>query len=254
MKSSVPSQIGTMKKKQNFITIEFSIGNIKEMNNLENSNQLQEEEVEGEQEVMNRIEADQELEEADTFMGGGADPQLGMMIKIKNGMKDIVDGMSHKKQTQDMKKIGHKKEKEDTIEKNMMIEDMMIETSRGLLVEVRTAECTKITEEDLAAEIDQTVLEDMEDTKMTEKIVEEGQQRQVDTQAENMKQKIERKTMIRREQEAQLPEEENTEKTALIMNMDMKEKEEEVEEVTHLRQDTEVEIPATIDEGGAQGP
>ena len=225
------------------------------MNNLQNSNWLQEEEVEGEQEVVNRLEADQELEEADTFMGEGADPQLGMMTKIRNGMKDIVNGMSHKKQTQDMKKkIGHKKEKEDTVEKKNMIEDTMIETSRGLLVEDRTAECIKITEEDLSAEIGQTVLEDMEDTKMTEKIVEEGQQRQVDIQAEDMMQKIERKMMRRKEQEAQPPEEENTEKIALIMNMVMKEKEEEAEEATHLKEDIEVKIPATINEGGARGP
>ena len=224
------------------------------MNNLQISNRPQEEEVEGEQEVVNKLEADQELEEVDTSMEGGADPQLGMMKKIKNGMKDIIDGMSHKKQTQDMKKIGHKKEKEDTIEKNMMIEDMMIETNRGLLVEDRTAEDIKITEEDLSAEIGQTVLEDMEDTKMTEKIVEEGQQKQVDIQAEDMMQKIERKMMRRKEQEAQPPEEENTEKIALIMNMVMKEKEEEAEEATHLKEDTEVKIPATIDEGGAQGP
>ena len=196
---------------------------------------------------MNRLEADQELEEADTFMGEGADPQLGMMTKIKNGMKDIVNGMSHKKQTQDMKKkIGHKKEKEDIVEKKNMIEDTMIETSRGLLVEDRTAECIKITEEDLAAETDQTVLEDMEDTKMTEKIVEEGQQRQVDIQAEDM--------MRRKEQEAQPPEEENTEKIAQIMNMVMKEKEEEAEEATHLKEDIEIKIPATINEGGARGP
>ena len=114
-----------------------------------------------------------------------------------------------------MKKIGHKKEKEDTIEKNMMIEDMMIETNRGLLVEDRTAEDIKITEEDLSAEIGQTVLEDMEDTKMTEKIVEEGQQKQIDIQAEDM--------MRRKEQEAQPLEEQNTEKIAQIMNMVMKE-------------------------------
>ena len=185
------------------------------MTNLQISNRPQEEGVEGEQEVVNKLEADQELEEVDTSMEGGADPQLGMMKKIKNGMKDIIDGMSHKKQTQDMKKIGHKKEKEDTIEKNMMIEDMMIETNRGLLVEDRTAEDIKITEEDLSAEIGQTVLEDMEDTKMTEKIVEEGQQKQIDIQAEDM--------MRRKEQEAQPLEEQNTEKIAQIMNMVMKE-------------------------------
>ena len=223
-------------------------------NNLLNSKLLQEEEAEVVQEEVISLEVDQEVEEADTSMGEGADPQHGMMTKTKNGMKDTINGMSPKKQTQDMKKTGNKKEKEGLVEKKNMKEDMKTETRRGPPAKVRTAECNKKTVEDLAAEPDQTAQEDMENMKMTEKITEEGQQRPVDTQAENMKQKIERKTMIRREQEAQLPEEENTEKTALIMNMDMKEKEEEAEEATHLRQDTEVEIPATIDEGGAQGP
>ena len=66
------------------------------MTNLQISNRPQEEGVEGEQEVVNKLEADQELEEVDTSMEGGPDPQLGMMKKIKNGMKDIIDGMSHK--------------------------------------------------------------------------------------------------------------------------------------------------------------
>ena len=46
----------------------------------------------------------------------------------------------------------------------------------------------------------------------------------------------------------------DTEKIAPTMNMDMKVKEEEAEEVIHQRQDTEEETPAITNEGGAQGP
>ena len=227
-------------------------------NNLLNSKLLQEEEAEVVQEEVISLEVDQEVEETDTSMGEGADPQHGMMTKTKIGMKDTINGMSPKKQTQDMKKTGNKKEKEGLEEKRRkeknMKEDMKTETRRGPPAKVRTAECNKKTVEDLAAEPDLTAQEDMENMKMIEKVTEEGQQRPVDIQVETTKQRIEGKMMIRREQEAHLPEEGDTEKIALIMTVDMKEEEEEAEGVAHQKQDTEEEIPATTNEGGAQGP
>ena len=131
---------------------------------------------------------------------------------------------------------------------------MKTETRRGPLAEVHTVECIKRTVEDLAAETDLAAQEDMVDMKMIEKVTEGGQKRPVDTQVEDMKQKTEGEMMIRREQEAQLPEEGDTEKIAPTMNMDMKVKEEEAEEVIHQRQDTEEETPAITNEGDAQGP
>ena len=129
---------------------------------------------------------------------------------------------------------------------------MKTETRRGPLAEVHTVECIKRTVEDLAAETDPAAQEDMIDMKMIEKVIEGGQKRPVDMQVEDMKQKTEGEMMIGREQEAQLPEEGNTEKIAPTMNM--KVKEEEAEEVIHQRQDIEEETPAIINEGDAQGP
>ena len=89
-------------------------------------------------------------------MGGEADPKDGMM---KKEMKNMIDGTHHKDQTKDMKKkIRHKKEIEDTVERNL-IEDTMIEASRDPLEEQRTVEYIKMKEEeDLPAEIDQAAL------------------------------------------------------------------------------------------------
>ena len=120
------------------------------------------------------------------------------------------------------KKIRHKKEIEDTVEKKNMIEDTMIEASRGLLVEQRTVEYIKMNEEDLPAEIDQAVLGDMGDTMMIEKMVEEDQQKLVNIQTEDMMKKTEEQMMRRKEQEA--PQGEDIEKTVLTMNMVLKEK------------------------------
>ena len=83
-------------------------------------------------------------------------------------------------------------------------------------------------------------------------VTKEGQQRP-DMLTEIMKERKEGKKMTRREQEV-LPEEGEIGKIALIMIMNMKEEEEEVEGVTHQKQDLGQEIPATINEGGAQGP
>ena len=84
-------------------------------------------------------------------------------------------------------------------------------------------------------------------------VTKEGQQRP-DMLTEIMKERKEGKKMTRREQEAHLPEEGDTGKIALIMTVDMKEEEEEAEGVAHQKQDIEEKIPATTNEGGAQGP
>ena len=218
-----------------------------------------EEEAEVFQEVVVNIEVEQEVEEVDPTMEEGADPH-GMN---KNGKMSIIDGMSHKKQTQDMLKIENMKKKEGLEEKmrekKNMKEDMKAETRRGQRAEadpparVRTAECNKKVEEDLAAEPDPTAQEGIEDMRKIETVTEEGQQRP-DMLAETMKKKKEGKKMTRRGQEAHLPEEGDTGKIAPTMTMNMKEEEEEVEGVTHQKQDIEEEIPATTNEGGAQGP
>ena len=182
---STPFQNGNMKKLNSLIP-ETLIGRGREMTNMQINNRPQEEEVEGEQEVVNKLEAVQEREEVDTSLGGEPDPHLGVMKEIKNGMKDIKDGMSHRQHTQDMKKIEHKKEIEDTTEKIMMIEDMRIETS--MAEDIKTIE-------DLSVKIDQKVPEDKRDMVMTEEIIEEDLQKQADTQTEDMRK--------RKEQEAQ---------------------------------------------------
>ena len=144
-------------------------------------------------------------------------------------------------------------------EKNMK-EDTIAETRRGQIAEAdpparaRTAECNKKIVEDLAAEPDPTDQEGIEDMKKIEIVTEEGQQRPTDMQVEIMKERKEGKKMTRREQEAHLPEEGDTGKIALIMTVNMKEEEEEAEGVTHQKQDIKEEIPATTNEGGAQGP
>ena len=221
---------------------------------------LPEEEVNTYQEVVVSIEVEQEVEEVDPTMEEGADPH-GMN---KNGKMSTIDGMSHKKQTQDMLKIENMKKKEGLEEKmrgkKNMKEDMKAETGRGQRVEadppaeVRTAECNMKVGEDLAAETDLIVQEDTENMKKIEKAAEEGQQRPANMKAETMKLRKEGKKMIRREQEAHHPEEGDTGKIAPTMTMNMKEEEEEAEGVAHQIQDIEEEIPATINEGGAQGP
>ena len=236
--------------------------------NLETSNmtrlpEYQEEEAEVFQEVVVNIEVEQEVEEVDPSTGEGADPH-GMNPKTKNGMMGSIGGMSPKKLTQNMMKIENMKEKEGLEEKmrkkKNMKEDMKAETKRGQKAEadppakVRTAECNKKIVEDLAAEPDPTAQEGMGNMKMIEKVTEEGQQRPADIQVETMKQRIEGKMMTRKEQEAHLPEEGDTGKIAPTMTMNMKEEEEEAEGVAHQKQDIEEEIPATTNEGGAQGP
>ena len=222
-----------------------------------------EEEAEVFQEVVVNIEAEQEVEEVDPSTGEGADPH-GMNPKAKNGMMSLIGGMSPKIQTQNMKKIENMKKKEG-LEKKMrekknMKEDMKAETRRGQKAEadpparVRTAECNKKVEEDLAAETDPTAQEGIGNMKKIEKVTEEGQQRPANMQVETMKQRKEGKKMIRREQEAHHPEEGDTGKIAPTMTMNMKEEEEEAEGVAHQIQDIEEEIPAITNEGGAQGP
>ena len=142
-------------------------------------------------------------------------------------------------------------------EKNMK-EDTIAETRRGQIAEAdpqagaHTAECNKKAIEDLTAEPDPTAQEGIEDMRKIEIVTKEGQQRP-DMLTEIMKERKEGKKMTRREQEV-LPEEGEIGKIALIMIMNMKEEEEEVEGVTHQKQDLGQEIPATINEGGAQGP
>ena len=126
-----------------------------------------------------------------------------------------------------------------------------IETRRGPQVEVHIAEDTKKTEGQVA-EIDLTAQEDLIDTEMIERIAEEGQKRLTDMQIEEMIIMTEEEMMTRKGQEAQLPEEGNIEKIAL--NTNMKVGEEEAEEATLQKQEIEEETPATINEGGAQGP
>ena len=232
-------------------------------NNLLNSKLLQEEETEVVQEVVISLEVEQEVEEADPSTGEGADPH-GMKPKTKNGMTGSIGGMSPKKLTQNMMKIENMKEKEGLEEKmrkkKNMKEDMKAETRRGQKAEadpparVRTAECNKKIVEDLAAEPDPTAQEGIGNMKKIEKVTEEGQQRPADMQVETMKQRKEGKKMTRREQEAHLPEEGDTGKIAPIMTVNMKEEEEEAEGVAHQKQDIKEEIPATTNEGGAQGP
>ena len=122
-------------------------------------------------------------------------------------------------------------------EKNMK-EDTIAETRRGQTAEadpqagVHTAECNKKAVEDLAAEPDPTAQEGIEDMRKIEIVTEEGQQRP-DMLTEIMKERKEGKKMTRRGQEVLLPEEGEIGKIALIMIMNMKEEEEEVEGVTH---------------------
>ena len=124
-----------------------------------------------------------------------------------------------------------------------------------LPAELRTAECNMKVGEDLAAETDLIVQEDIENMKKIEKAAEEGQQRPANMKAETMKLRKEEKKMIRREQEAHHPEEGDTGKIAPTKTMNTrKEEEEEAEGVAHQTQDIEEEIPAIINEGGAQGP